>query len=473
MRSRLHWTKFGKMGKSTVKSFKTADVVICGAGSAGVAAAYFLAQRGITDVLIIDKHPPLSQTSAKSGENYRNWWPNSTMVRFMNRSIDIMDDLAKATNDIFNMEQRGYLYITDKPTHELQDYFHHYKDLDVGDIRIHDGGENGNARQYAPPSSQSGLNGADVLAHRQIIQKNFPHISADVQTAVHARRAGAVSAQQLGMFLLEEAKKHGATLITGDVVGVEADNQGVKAVEVVIDGVQHKIQTRCFINAAGPFVPEIASYLDIELPIFSILQQKIAIQDIHGVIPRDVPFTIIMDGQYLDWSEQEKEELQLDSEFEWLLDKFPGGLHIKPEGGKDSPWIKLGWAINKVVEQPVWKPEAAPAFPDIVLRGAAKFVPGLKQYLDNLPQPIVRYAGYYTKTKENLPVIGPMGVDGAYVVGALSGFGTMASCAAGELIAAWVIGDDLPDYADALSLKRYDPASGSVINAGQYQNGEL
>ncbi|MCP4363638.1 MAG: FAD-binding oxidoreductase, partial [Chloroflexi bacterium] len=52
------------------------DVVICGAGSIGVAAAYYLAKRqGITNVLLVDQQPPLSQTSAKSGENYRNWWP--------------------------------------------------------------------------------------------------------------------------------------------------------------------------------------------------------------------------------------------------------------------------------------------------------------------------------------------------------------------------------------------------------------
>ncbi|MGB3716897.1 MAG: hypothetical protein WA996_20955 [Candidatus Promineifilaceae bacterium] len=53
---------------------QAADVEICRAGSAGVATAYYLAQKKrITDVLVVDKHPPLTQTSAKSGENYRNW----------------------------------------------------------------------------------------------------------------------------------------------------------------------------------------------------------------------------------------------------------------------------------------------------------------------------------------------------------------------------------------------------------------
>ena len=62
-------------------------------------------------------------------------------------------------------------------------------------------------------------------------------------------------------------------------------------------------------------------------------------------------------------------------------------------------------------------------------------------------------------TEENWPLIGPMGVDGAFVVGALSGFGTMAACAAGSLCASWMTGADLPDYASDLSMARYHDRS--------------
>jgi glycine/D-amino acid oxidase-like deaminating enzyme len=44
----------------------------------------------------------------------------------------------------------------------------------------------------------------------------------------------------------------------------------------------------------------------------------------------------------------------------------------------------------------------------------------------------------------------------AYVAGALSGYGTMGACATGALIAAWVSGERLPDFARLLSLARYD-----------------
>ena len=51
---------------------------------------------------------------------------------------------------------------------------------------------------------------------------------------------------------------------------------------------------------------------------------------------------------------------------------------------------------------------------------------------------------------------------------AYSGFGIMASCAGGELVAAHVTGSALPDYASAFALARYDdPAYLARIEACQ------
>ena len=97
-----------------------------------------------------------------------------------------------------------------------------------------------------------------------------------------------------------------------------------------------------------------------------------------------------------------------------------------------------------------------PNFPDIVLRGASRLNPRLKQYYGRLPRQITHYGGYYTMTKENWPLIGPMKTEGAFVAGALSGFGTMAACATGALCASWVQGAERPAFAERLSLSRYD-----------------
>ena len=85
-------------------------------------------------------------------------------------------------------------------------------------------------------------------------------------------------------------------------------------------------------------------------------------------------------------------------------------------------------------------------------------IPGLSVYLGKSPRPRVD-GGYYTKTKDNRPIIGKLPIQGTYVIGALSGFGIMSACAAGELLAAYVVADRLPIYAPAFSLERFsDPA---------------
>ena len=58
-------------------------------------------------------------------------------------------------------------------------------------------------------------------------------------------------------------------------------------------------------------------------------------------------------------------------------------------------------------------------------------------------------------TEENWPLIGKMETEGAFVAGALSGYGSMAACAAGKLCASWVTGQSVPDYALSLGINRY------------------
>ena len=52
-----------------------------------------------------------------------------------------------------------------------------------------------------------------------------------------------------------------------------------------------------------------------------------------------------------------------------------------------------------------------------------------------------------------------MKTEGAFIAGALSGYGSMSACATGAICAAWVAGSPIPKYARSLSADRYaDPA---------------
>jgi len=216
------------------------------------------------------------------------------------------------------------------------------------------------------------------------------------------------------------------------------------------------IKTQRLVNAAGPFIQRIAEMLSIELPVYNTLQQKIAFEDTAGAIPREMPFSIDLDAQQIDWTDEERQLLSESDEHRWVTEEFPGAIHCRPEGGDHGSWLKLGWAFNNVAAAPERTPELMSSFPEIVLRGAARLNPSLKQYCSQLLAARRHYGGYYTLTDENWPLIGSMGIDGAYVVGAMSGFGTMASAAAGELCAGLVLESEVPDYASALSPQRYE-----------------
>src|SRR5574341_578380 len=102
---------------------RSAEVVICGAGIAGVAAAYHLAvRRGVSGVVLVDERPPLTLTSDKSTECYRNWWPGpgDEMVAFMNHSIDLLEELARESDNFFRLNRRGYLFATAEPGRGVQ-----------------------------------------------------------------------------------------------------------------------------------------------------------------------------------------------------------------------------------------------------------------------------------------------------------------------------------------------------------------
>ncbi len=435
------------------------DVAIIGAGIAGIAAAYYLGKnQNIHNVVIVDPLAPMSFTSAQSGENYRNWWPHKTMIDFTNRSIDLMEQVSDATQNVLAMNRRGYALAT-----RQQDISALLAEIEAGygseaerNIRMHSSQDTNN---YQPPVSDqwSGAPvGVDVLQNRELIGQTFPSFSKDIANVIHIRRGGDISGQQLGQYMLEQVRANGGKLLKGRVKGIAKPDDYL--LDVDNGGQSVQIRAEKIINAAGPFAKHIAGLLDVDLPIENVLQQKIAFHDREAAIPRDMPFSIDIDGAELNWSDEERELLAEEESLSWLTRHIDGAIHCRPDGGDHGSWIKMGWAINEAPLDPEWEPELDPQFPEIVLRGAASLNPSLKTYYGGFPRNFLHYGGYYSMTPENWPLIGPMDQEGAFMIAALSGFGTMAACAAGELCASWVADQPLPEYAQNLSLQRYDDA---------------
>ncbi len=441
-----------------------AEAVVCGAGIAGIAAAYQLGHYGLRDVVLVEQGDPLALTSDKSTECYRNWWPgpDGAMVALMNRSIDLLEELATATDNRIRLNRRGYLYATADPDRvaRLREAGRQAALLGAGPLREHGpGAVPGPAYCPAPAHGWVGQpDGADLITDRALIRSLFPYLSEATLAVLHARRCGWFSAQQLGMLLLERARAAGTRLVRGQLCAVTQAGGRMQAVQVATTGEMLAIAAPLLVNAAGPLVGAVAQLLDITLPVHHQLHLKAAIADGERIVPRDAPLLVWADPAELGWDDEERAALAADPESGWLAGELPPGAHCRPEGEGGSTQLLMLWDYHGGRVEPLLPPPLDPEFPEIVLRGLSTMLPGLHRYLGRMPRAYLD-GGYYTRTPENRPLIGPLPVAGAYVLGALSGYGLMAACAAGELLAAHVCGAALPAYAAAFAPARYgDPA---------------
>ena len=440
---------------------------------AGIAAAYHLSVRGgVKDIVLVDEREPLTLTSNKGTEAYRNWWPGpgDTMVRFVNRSIDLLEELAQETDNCFQMNRRGYVFLTadERQIPVMKESAAETSALGAGPIREHPG-----PTPYIPSPSEGfeGLpTGVDLLLSPDLVHEQFPAVTEDAIAALHVRRAGWLDAQKLGKWLLAEAQRAGVRLVRDRVRGVTVTDNRVAQVQ--LQSGDH-INTGTFVIAAGPHLKEVGAMLGVDLPVFNELHGKIALRDELGIVPTDTPLLFWSDPINLPWTDEEREKLAADAETRGLLNEFPAGAHFRSRMDGDTLVLLAIWTYDIEPCPPVWPPVFDSNYPEILIRGLARMIPGLSAYFGHGSR---AYAdgGYYCKTQENRPLIGPLPIEGAYVIGGLSGYGIMASQAAGDLLAAHITGGELPEYAPAFLLSRYeDPTYQALLENWDVTSGQL
>ncbi|HET7826505.1 MAG TPA: FAD-dependent oxidoreductase, partial [Anaeromyxobacter sp.] len=406
--------------------------------------------------------PPLSLTSDKSTECYRNWWPGpgDAMVRLMNRSIDLLEELESASGGRLHLNRRGYAYATAERAcaTELERSAAEVAGLGAGELRIHRVAGDPHYPARAADGFDPALTGADLLLGRAAVRDRFPYLADDVVAVLHARRCGWLSAQQLGMVLLERAREAGARLLRGKVASIRTDGGGVSGVDVEAAGGRVHVATRSVVDAAGPLARELGRLAGIDLPLVNELHAIVTFDDYLRVVPRDAPLLVWCDPVELAWTDEERRGLEAEPELSWLLAPLPAGAHLRPEGGEASTRLLMLWGHHAEPCEPTFPPRFDPLHPEVVLRGLSRMVPALGAYLRGaMRRPFVD-GGYYCKTRENRLLVGPTAVAGFHVLCGLSGYGIMASLGAAEVLGAHLVGAPLPPYARELSLARYqDP----------------
>jgi hypothetical protein len=79
----------------------------------------------------------------------------------------------------------------------------------------------------APVSSDwtQAPDGVDVLSNRQLIRRTFGSFSKEVANVVHIRRAGEISGQQMGQYMLERIRDAGGKRLLGRVHSITGNGR--------------------------------------------------------------------------------------------------------------------------------------------------------------------------------------------------------------------------------------------------------
>lgn len=379
------------------------DVVIVGAGIAGIATAWALTERGINDVVIVDRRKPLTLTSNRPEANYRTWWPHPAMVDLATRSLEIVRDLID-DGDHIPMDRRGYLYISESEAGAQA----------LGGVV---------ARHPATRLSR-----AEALDERDV-RRRWPHLGPNVLGGIFVANAGGLDTVALGRAMLDRAVARGARV-------VEADGKDIRPTGSVL------------VDAAGPYARALARSWAADLALETVLRQKVVVRDRAQVVPRGAPFTITLDGRSLAWTARERERLSASAEGRRLLAPLPPGIHVKPDDNAGPDALKIGWAWDQRPVPPSDDPQIPPDFPRMVQLGASSFIPAL-----SAEEPVIAHeGGFYARTTDGRPLIGSFGAR-MFAVAGLAGFGAMMACAAGELAAALITGAKV----DATMAAAFDP----------------
>jgi glycine/D-amino acid oxidase-like deaminating enzyme len=141
--------------------------------------------------LLIDEGAPLSPTSDKSTECYRYCWPGPgpAMVSLMNRSIDLLEDLAHESGNVMQLNRRGYLYVRADRTSidDLRKAGQEAADLGAGAFRCHPGPVSYVSAPAGGFDDQP--TGSDLILDPALIREHFPYLSEGTVAVLHARRA--------------------------------------------------------------------------------------------------------------------------------------------------------------------------------------------------------------------------------------------------------------------------------------------
>jgi sarcosine oxidase subunit beta len=245
---------------------KTAEVVIIGGGIMGVSAAYNLAKRGVSDVVVLEKDLLAQASTGLSVGGIRQQFSNPANIRLSQESVRVYDRFEDEFSADIRFRQVGYIFLA-----QMEETWNDF--LSAVETQ----------RQHDVP--------VEVLSPDDI-KKRWPYLNVDdLKGGTFGPKDGyadpylaamgfANSARKLGVRIEEKTKVTGINIEAGRVHGVETAKGSISAPAVV--------------NVAGPWGGEVARMAGPDLPVKPYRRQVFMTKSFDA-IPKPVPMIIDQD----------------------------------------------------------------------------------------------------------------------------------------------------------------------------------
>ncbi len=369
------------------------DVVIIGGGIIGASVAYHLAKKKVGKIAVLEKDQYLGNgATAKCAGGIRAQFSSEINVRMSMLSEERFEVFTEETGAEVEFDQVGYLFLLSS-----EDQVANFK------LQFEMWKRVGHPCEWLSKAQIAEM--VPVLDVTNILGGTFSR--KDGIGDPHQFTQGYVSAaRNLGVKFILETEATGITH-SGDIITGVKTSKGDFA-------------TECVVNAAGPHSPQVASWLNVELPIKPYKRQIVT------TAPLDF----------------------IDETFPMVVDVASGLYTHKESGG-----LLLGWADP---DQPEGFDESThPDYTDAILMKGLEVIPQLET-----AEIKTAWGGLYDTTPDHLAVLGPSEeFQRFFQANGFSGHGFMHAPAVGIVTAELIAGEKPSVDISPLSIERFQKES--------------
>jgi sarcosine oxidase, subunit beta len=367
------------------------DVVIVGGGSHGLAAAYYLAQLGISDVAVLEKSYIGSGAAGRNTTILRSNYKTPEGARFYDASVKLYEGLSRELDFNLLFSQCGHLTLA----HSDRAMFVMANRAEVNRL-------NGIDSRLIYPD--------EIKRLAPAMQVDNPHAVYPVMGALYHPPGGIIRHDAVVWGLARGADRGGAQIHPyTEVTGIERANGRMEAVQTN----RGRIKTRVVLSCTAGWSTLVADMAGVELPITTHILQACVTEPLKPLL--DV--VIVSSQMHVYISQTDRGEFLMGAEIEpWTTYRTQGTLNFLQE----------------------------------VSRHTLELFPQLER-----ARMLRSWAGLCDLSPDYSPILGKTDVEGFHVSSGWGTYGFKAAPIVGKTLAELVATERTPDLIAPFALERF------------------